>query len=184
MKKPLFILLMSVVGLICIAPVLFAGFLFGQLIYLDYQVKQSFILTDNVDKVYEDTARYGANSAQRSVYYWSDASIQNMQSFYDGHGIALTRSGDSYGEWWIGALTGETEDFRESSRVLGHPSYCSYQEQYSCVTVTLIAVDQQDFYRTGVMSPSSFRRSELPRELSSLPASGVLIIFSYYVIDY
>jgi hypothetical protein len=138
--------------------------------------------------IFEETAVWGANSAQKSLYYWNKDSVEYVREYYESRFTPFMLGEDigGYGNWLITSFysDGSSPKTYDSPSYLIHPSFCNHTEIYRCVTISLVEPDQENLAHLAVMSPSSFRRLTLPAAFDELPRSGTLIIYSYYVTDW
>jgi hypothetical protein len=135
-------------------------------------------------KVMQDVAVYGANSALKSVLYWSPDSIETIRQFYENESFVFEESIDDYGSWLIAGVDDATRDGDFQTLYITHESFCNYKEHYHCATLALVDAAAEEFYRLPIISPSQFRLDAEPPELAQLPDYGVIIVLSYYVDDY
>ncbi|HML20825.1 MAG TPA: hypothetical protein PKD09_04200 [Aggregatilinea sp.] len=161
------------------------GTFWGIPTFREWKIKQNFKVIDGARMVFSDMSTYGANSAQKSVYYWSAESLDEVTRYYQDFATPFLTTGDEYGAWRIAGLGHlDTIPTASEGRNIGHRSFCHYKNHYKCITISLVDASQKDIYRLGVSSTSSFRRSENPPGLASMPVYGTLIIYSYYIDDF
>ena len=177
--------------LICSAVILLflalPGFLFVLPQLREWSIRQQFSLIDGGSWVMEESARYGANVAQASVYYWIDKPLSEVRTYYQSLTTPFQKSGDDFGEWEIALIRRGNTGFATLNalpRSISHGSLCHDRPTYDCLTVALVSADQSERHAVGAMSPSSFRRSSEPAALAELPRRGTIIIYSYDVPDW
>jgi hypothetical protein len=170
--------------MVCIAPVVLLGLLFGAPSILEWRLERSIPVIDGADHLFRERAHYGADTAQKSLYYWSDQPIDVVAAVYAERASPFVSGEDSDGAWSIARLNYRTGEWTAIPQRAGHhAAWCDYRDQFNCVTVALVRANQPNLYRLGVMTPSSFARAEIPSAMQSVPDYGTVIIFSYYVWD-
>ena len=150
------------------------------------QVNLSIQRYNNAEKIFEDSAVWGAGSTLKSLYYWSEDSFDKILDFYKHQGHQFVLTSDEYGEW---AITGFSSEGKEilpdtSSYFISHGSFCHYTERYSCITLAILRANQPNLHQLAIMSPSTFRRLDAMPELTPYLSNGTIIVVNYYVIDY
>jgi len=134
--------------------------------------------------VFEDLGGYwGGDISQKSLYYWAQAPITDVQTYYEEIFQPFLTSSDQHGNWIITAyhLDGKRPKTDKNSGYILHTSFCSDKYDSGCVTLGLVDATQIDLYRLGVSSPSTFYRLTPPPELANVPLRGTLIIYSYWI---
>lgn len=155
--------------------------------FRDWSIRQQFALIDGAALVFEDSARWGANVTQTSIYYWVDRPLPEVRTYYQAFTAPFARGRRDYGEWEIALMhIGNAGVIAPDANPIpiSHSSLCKNRSSYECVTIALVNADQAARHEIGVMSPSSFRRSFEPAALAELPRRGTIIIYSYYVPDW
>lgn len=147
------------------------------------ELKDNLDIYDGANLLFEDSAVYGADVSQKSLYYWSDDSIDVVKAYYEQAIGTFESSEDQSKEWFIAAIA--QEELHSSadppSSFLTHQSFCPDIRDESCISIVLVDAGQSDLYTLPVMSPSGFRRSTIPNALQGLNSDGTLIIFNYWV---
>ncbi|SRR5258708_5183174 len=177
MKTPRrFLLIGTVIVAICIGTLIIY-----HLVTRDQQVEQTFHIYSNAKLIWQDQAVYGADVAQKNLYYWTEDQIQDVQNYYEGL-FPKFLSGNAQNQWFITGFNLDNSPLtpNTNSSFLTHPSFCSYTKPNQCVTLALIRGDQDGVYSLPVISPKSFQYSVAPPQIASLPKRGTIIVYSYY----
>lgn len=183
MLKKVLIVLVLIAAMIfggCFAIFYLPELLFSNVIHIPPKIKQ----------VYEETERYGASAATRSVYYLSNTNIDDLLNWYKDFYPAF-RSGDPEGRWLIMVKATEDKGLQSNSiysdsKILIHESLCNYQFPYTCLTVAMVDLSVHYPPSDYITSDNGFAPQSdtlLYKMLNSLPKSGTLIIYRYYVTD-
>jgi hypothetical protein len=133
--------------------------------------------------LYQAEGRWGANVATRNVYYRSSLSISELEEWYQGFYPAFNPS--QYGDW-VFAVKALDEKALEVDETTGDVAGCSYEYAYACVSVALIDLRLQRPLDQNIVSYDGFSVQQddpLYNLLDTLPETGTLIIYRYYVID-
>ena len=149
----------------------------------DARVQSSFHLYPSAVHIASDEATYGGGSAKKSSYFWSEAPLNEVQVYYEQFFARFIHVPDDYGEY-LATLYSLDELERERNQPTTSDLTCDYLERYTCISLALVDAGQANIYELPVSSPSSFRRDVIPSFLATLPKSGTLIIYSYFVTDY
>ena len=177
---------LTIIFFICFIPfVIFWGIpIIGEI-----QVKWSLNVFDGSEKIYEDLGGgYWGNSAKRSLYYSTDEPIETVQNYYEDFTTPFVSAEYWEGKWLTAFLDGDVDVSSSAAYIISSaynvPSYpsCSYRSTYNCVTVVLVDASQDDYYRIGVMSPTTFKRQISPPEFDAIPNYGTIIVYSYFVV--
>lgn len=163
------------------------SFPFLLLQFREWSISQQFRLIDGGSWVMEESARYGANVAQTSIYYWVDKPLSEVRTYYQSPTTPFQKGEDDVGEWEIALLhraSSNLATYDGLPSAVSHGSLCNDLSTYDCVSIALVSADQVARHEIGVMSPSSFRRSSEPSALAEMPRRGTIIIYSYYSEDY
>jgi hypothetical protein len=145
-------------------------------------IEQALKVYSNSRPIGQDQARYGADVAQKNIYYWTADPIQNVQNYYAGlFGDFLP--GDAQTQWLISGFNIDRSPLTPAtnSSFLTLPSFCKFSEPYRCATLSLVKADQAELYKLAIVSPKSFQNTASPTFIADLPKNGTLIIYSYYV---
>jgi len=136
----------------------------------------------NSQMLFEDQARFGADIAQKSLYYWTADAIELVQEYYESTFPAF-RVGNAEKQWLITGFNpdGSPTNIFSNSSFLAHSSFCDYRQPYDCITLALINTNEPNIYTLPVMSPSTFSILTPPPNYLSIPSEGTLIIYSYYI---
>lgn len=147
----------------------------------DDQVRSSLHPYPSSQLLFEDQARYGADIAQRSLYYWSADSLNDVQRYYST--IFPPFDSGSTKRWLITAFNfdGTKTNTINKSSLLDHESFCNFRQPYECITLALIEANSKDLYRLPVVSPSNFLYLTPPPNFMLIPQKGTLMVYSYYI---
>ncbi len=130
--------------------------------------------------VFEDQARYGSDTGQKSLYYWSADALEGVQSYYENTSLAFVKE-NSASQWLMSGFNLDgSEPVASSGTSLDHGSFCDFEQPYQCVSLALIDASSSDLYRLAPISPSQFLYLTPPPSLLSITQQGTLIVFSYY----
>ncbi len=182
MRRPLTIILAIILApfALCIA------FFYFAVVSDDLYVRPSLRVYSGANFIFEDRARWGANKAIKSLYYWTPSAISDVQQYYEGFLQPFLETRDPYGKWLISAYKIDAPDPKPdtSSAFLAFESFCSVTKDNGCVSVSLVDTEQVDEYHLAVSTVSTSYRITAPPELADLPSPGTLIIYTYTVGDW
>lgn len=173
--------ILLLVYLICssfvICPVVFVYLSF---IRPENAVKEALDIYPGAQFVFEDQARYGSDTGQKSLYYWSADALEDIQNYYEDASLVFFRE-TSTSQWSISGFNlAGSKPVPASAPRLDHGSFCDFEQPYQCVTVALINASSSDLFRLPPISPSQFLYLTPPPSLLSIAQQGTLIVFSYY----
>lgn len=184
-KLPMKCLLLITIGSLLF--ITLSIFLFALPLFGEWSIRQQLNVINGASWVFEESARYGANVARTSIYYWIDRPLSEVRTYYQPLTTPFQKGEDDVGEWEIALLYGTSSRIATPDEIpstISHGSLCNDLSTYDCVSITLVSADQAARHEIGVLSPSSFRRTSEPAVLAKLPRRGTIIVYSYYSIDY
>lgn len=164
--------LIATIFILCIAPAIFAGWLLFGPVVKEYQLVRSLPKYPDSERVYDDIGYYGADTSEKLIYYWTPDSLTDVQEHYSH--LQLTAMEDEYGTWQTAFISPEMQQSDSLT--------CSYQQRYSCATVSFISPENREWYQTATAAPCCFRLEEPPD--ADIPPYGTLIIFHFYIEGY
>jgi hypothetical protein len=182
-------ILIGVAGAIILLSVTLLGLLFLPDTIADTRTQAAFQLYSGAERLFESLAQYSGGADTKRVYYWSGDTLETIQAYYESIMPVFRESiFDNQGQWLITGFkldsTQRAQPQRETaSPYLIHDSFCDYTQQYSCVTLSLIDLAQQDSLELPVTisSTGTYDEEELVNKLGNLPSEGVLMVYAYYV---
>jgi hypothetical protein len=172
-----------VLSIVVIIPSTIIAILYANSTLRENNLRSTLHSSSNSHMLFEDQARYGADIAQKSLYYWTADAIEVVQEYYEKMFPAF-KAGNAEKEWLITGFNsdGSPSNTFSNSSFLAHSSFCDYRQPYDCITLVLAKTNQPNLYVLPIMSPSSFKILTPPPNYLTIPPEGTLIIYSYYVL--
>ena len=176
MKKLLEFIVITVAILICVIPILFAGMFLGVPIIRDWQVKQSLVVIEDAEQLFENTRRLTGSYSQRNIYYWTPQDVSELRGYYQEFTNPFVDVSSNDRDWIIAAWkTSNVKEFSDRG-VYIHTDLCEYRETFNCLSIVIIDSRQIDI---GAILQGMFGLT--PDKLASIPGRGTLIIFTYTI---
>lgn len=177
------------IGLVVCGLFLFAPYLPG--IFADYKASRALEIYPGSEKIFEAVGNSApSNTDVKLQFYWSEASIDVVRTYYEEMGYKFMLGQDKRGEWLITGFDRHNKSVQTSENsgsTIVHSSFCLNTDEpihskpkLDCYTLALIDAHQPKIYDLTVSLPSSLRFSTPPSELSTIPSHGTVIIFTYY----
>ena len=159
------LLLIGLVGVLLIAPRI-----------RDFRTRESLVVMEGAEKLFENRSRLSGNYLQQDLVYWNSDQIGDVEQYYQSF-VSDFIEVNSYERTWLISLFDENRPneslVRESAYI--HTDLCDYQDTFDCITITLIDNNQPSVINSLPM----FELEE--DKLGSIPDGGTLIIFTYTI---
>ncbi len=130
---------------------------------------------------------YGGGTNTKRVIYWSRDSLQDVQRYYEtivpSFRAGDFTSGDMESHW---LMSGSSLDGTPAAVDDEQSRVCQYTQRYTCITLSLVDLAQQGSLEipATVSWIGSDTANSILDKLNTLPAEGVLIVYTYYVKNY
>jgi hypothetical protein len=155
--------------LLMLSPILILfGFFAIPSMISEFRLTQSLTIFDGAEKIHERTQLYGAGSATKYLYYWTNEPIEIVMDYYKEFTSPFT-SWEYGGAQRFRTFLDANDANKEttSGRFDDIEPHCDYRDRYDCVEMELIDADKYNL-----------------SYLDEAPDYGTIIAFIYYVVDY
>jgi hypothetical protein len=158
----------------------------------EMQLRYRIYIPDESQYVYEAEGAYSGGSRKVSLYYWIADNLNNTRASLE-YVYPAFQTGNAAEQWWITAVQvsgGSGNALTQNSVVgagIGHESLCDYRYPYTCFSLVLVDLREEDIMSLPIRTPEQFApqiESTLYKVLHELPSEGTLMIYTYFEKDY
>lgn len=161
---------------------------YGRDIYTELSLR----IYPEAQQVAEGYGLYGADTGQRSLYFWTPDNLDTVQHYYaeftlpfiqDDYEHMLITAFNPYGYELVfyepHTLEREVVDYEEQPR-------CLYLQRHDCVNIWLMPInnDHWQYVPDVIGRPAASSDLNATPFLASSLTRGTLIIYSYYINDF
>ena len=161
---------------ICAIPTVFLGSLFGIPAIRELQVRQSIVVPEGAQYLFDNTRPQSGSYSQRNIYFWSLEQVFDLKEYYQNFTASFVDAGSNDMHWSIAAWN--TSDTIEPTGrgIYIHTDLCDYRNVFDCLSITILENNQSsvEFTLQSVFGLE-------PEKIPSIPSGGTLLVFTYTV---
>lgn len=176
MKKVRVFVPVSLAVFISVIPVAFLGLVWGVPTIQEWQVKQSIVVAEGSEQLFDNKRPQSGGYSQRNIYHWSSQAVDSLRAYYQEFTTPFVEV-SSYDKHWLIATWNTSKVIEPTNRgIYIHTDLCDYRDTFNCLSVTIIDNSQSDLEATlqGMFGLE-------PDKLSLIPNGGTLVIFTYTI---